>query len=171
MSMKSRTLLLLVLSALLLAACTGDAELSTTSTLVTSATNAPVTSTTAPPESGDDSPPTTVLVGESVSEFEVVAETPNDDGVYQLIVIPEGAYTDVDLQNFVIDLLESNLDLYGAEIFDSSEAAEAFQVEEADRTDAHDALLERHHFVSLIGRDAIEFRGPFSDFSGGAIGS
>lgn len=173
--MRSRWVVLLALLGLLLAACSDDdAELSTGSTIVTGGTNAPATTTTT--EGGSNSSdgatsPSTTLVGQPVSDFEVVARFPNDDGEERHYVIPNGAYTDVDLENFVIDLLEADPDLYGAEIFDDADAANAFLVEPADRTEEQNALLERHHFVTLVGRDRIEFNGPFADFAGGAIGS
>lgn len=157
-----------------LAACTGDdPELSTDSTIVTGGTNAPspTTSTTGDGGAGTNVSPSTTLAGQSVDSYEVIATIPNDRGVSQHIVIPNGAYTDVDLENFVIDLIESNSDLYGAEIFDDAEAAAAFAVEPDQRSEDQIALIERHHFVSLVGRERIEFRGPFAEFPGGAIGS
>lgn len=159
---------------MVLVACSDDdAELTTESTIVTGGTNAPATTTTTAGEEGasDTTSPPPTLVGQAVTDFEVVARFPNDDGEERHYVIPNGAYTDVDLENFVFDLLESDPDLYGAEIFDDAAAAEAFQVEPADRSEEETELLERHHFVTLIGRDRIEFNGPFSEFPGGAIGS
>lgn len=173
--MKTRWIVIFLVLALAFVACSGDdPELSSDSTIVTGGTNAPATTTTSAGEDGGetngDSPPTT-LVGEAVSEFEVVARFPNDNGEERHYVIPNGAYTDVDLENFVFDLLEGDPELYGAEIFDDAAAAEAFQVDPADRSEEENELLERHHFVTVIGRDSIEFKGPFSEFSGGAIGS
>ena len=103
--------------------------------------------------------------------YDVVSRTPNDNGESLIIVIPDGAYTDVDLENFIIELIEADPDVYGAEVFRDAAAAEAFLVDPATRTEEQNALIERHHFVTLVGRDRIEFNGPFSEFSGGAIGS
>jgi len=172
--MRTRWIAIFAVFALVIVACDGDdAELSTDSTILTgpSATD-PASGATSTTTGGSDgtSPPTT-LSGEAVTSYEVVAEIPNDNGVAQHIAIAEGAYTDVDLENFVFDLIEQNPNLYGAEIFDSAAAAEAFVVPEADRTEEQTALLERHHFVTLTGRDRIDYRGPFSEFPGGAIGS
>lgn len=172
--MKFRWMTVLTVVALVVAACSGDdAELSTGSTLLTEGTNAPATTTTTQAGSGGggDSSPSTTLAGETVTDFVIVARFPNDNGEERYYVIPEGAYTDVDLENFVIDLIESDSTLYGAEIFDSEEAATAFLVVEADRTDEQVALIASDHFVTLIGRDSIEFHGPFAEFPGGAIGS
>ncbi len=169
--MRLRLLVGLSVLALIVVACdSGDAELTPGSTLVTGG-GSDVTTTTAP-EPGTTAPaPSTTLVGQAVDGFEVVNEIPNDDGVEQHIVIPNGAYTDVDLQNFLFDLLDSNPDLYGSEIFDDADAATAFLTPSDERTEDEQALLERHHFLTLTGRDSYEFNGPFAEFSGGAIGS
>lgn len=171
--MRKRLIVLLAAIAALAACTSDDPELSTDSTIVTGGTNAPspVPSTTTGDDTGGTVSPSTTLVGQSVASYEVVATVPNDQGVTQHIVIPNAAYTDVDLENFVIQLIESNSDLYGAEIFDNAEAAAAFAVEPGSRTEDQSALLDRHHFVSLVGRESIEFRGPFAEFPGGAIGS
>jgi len=173
--MRIRSIALVAVLALLGVACDGDdPELSTESTIVTEATNTTTPpsdgSTTTTPDGDQGASPTT-LVGENVSGHEVANEVENDDGIERHVVIPNGAYTDVDLENFVIDLLEEYPDLHNAEIFDDAAAAEAFQVPEADRTEEQTELLERHHFVTLTGRDRIDFRGPFAEFPGGAIGS
>lgn len=169
--MRFRWITLISVLALALVACSGDdPELSTESTIVTGPTDAadPEATTTTP--AGGPAPSTTLL-GQPVTGFEVVAEIPNENGVAQYIVIPEGAYTDVDLANFVIDLLEANPDLYGAEIFGSAEAAQSFVVPAAERTDAQNAAIESDWYVTLTGRDRIDYHGPFAEFPGGAIGS
>lgn len=174
--MRIRWIALFALVALVGVACNGDdAELTTESTVITGATDQPsdeaTTTTTTSGDDGDTASPSTTLVGEPVSEYEVVHEIPNENGVAQHIVIPDGAYTDVDLQNFVFDLLEANPDLHGVEIFRDEAAAEAFLTPEAERTEEETELLEQHHFVTVTGRARIDFRGPFSEFPGGAIGS
>ena len=172
--MRTRWIAIFAVFALVIVACDGDdAELSTDSTILTgpSATDPASEITTTTAGGSDGSSPATTLTGEAVASYVVVAEIENDNGVEQHIVIPEGAYTDVDLENFVLDLIEQNPDLFGAEIFDDEVAAEAFVVPEADRTEDQIASLERHHFVTLTGRDRIDYRGPFAEFPGGAIGS
>lgn len=171
--MRIRWIALLAVFALFVVACDGDAELSTDSTILTGpgGTDPASEETTTTSGGSDGTSPPTSLAGESVSGYEVVHEIENDNGVEQHIVIPNGAYTDVDLENFVVDLIEANPDLYGAEIFDDAAAAAAFLVAEAERSEEEISLLERHHFVTLTGRDRIDFHGPFAEFPGGAIGS
>lgn len=173
--MKIRLLAVLAAVVLVVVSCdSGDVELSTGSTIITSGTNAPVSSSTTVDEGGDTSDgastPST-LVGQAVSEFTVFARFPNDNGEQRYYVIPNGAYTDIDLKNFILELIDTDRELYGAEVFDSAEAADVFQIDEADRTDEEKDLLDRHWFLTLEGRDQIVFRGPFSDSPGGAIGS
>jgi hypothetical protein len=169
--MKTRWMIVLAALMLALAACSGDdAELSTGSTIITGGTNATAPSTTTTLDDFSGSPSTT-LAGEVVDQFEVVTRIPNDNGEERHYVIPEGAYTDVDVENFIIELIESDPDLYGAEIFDNVDAANAFLVAPADRTDEQTSLLDRHYLATLVGRDRIEFRGPFAEFPGSAIGS
>lgn len=172
--MRKQWIALLAVLALFFVACDGDdPELSTDSTIISGSTTVPTTgggSTTTTPDGEGTSPPTT-LAGEQVSDYQVVTEIENDNGVEQHIVIPHGAYTDVDLENFAIDLIEENPDLHGAQIFDDVAAAEAFLVPQEERTEAEQELLEEHWFVTLTGRARIDFRGPFAEFTGGAIGS
>ena len=168
----TRSMALLAVLALALVACNGDdPELATASTIITGGTNAPAPSTTTTAGDGETGSPSTTLAGQAVTGYEVVYREPNDNGEERHYVIPNGAYTDVDLENFMIDLLEADPTLYGAEVFDDEAAAAAFLVAADQRTEEQNALLERHHFVTLVGRDTIEFHGPFAEFPGGAIGS
>lgn len=174
--MRLRWIILAALLAVFAVACSDDdPELSTDSTLVTGpsgtdpATEATTTTQGGNGDNGETTP--TTLVGQTVGEFQVASEIPNENGVEQLIIIPEGAYTDVDLQNFVLDLLEQNPDLYGAEIFDAQVGVDAFMVPEEDRTEEQTAALNEHWFVTVTGRDRMDFQGPFAEFPGAAIGS
>lgn len=167
-SMRIASAALLALS-LLLVACNGEeTSLSTTSSIVSSA-GGDATTTTAP-TSGDGGA-TTTLVGQDVASYEIAAREPGDDGETLFIVIPAGTYTDVDLENFVGDLVESGTATYGAEVFDDAAAVDAYLKVEADRTDEETALIERHHLVSLVGANTIVFRGPFAESGQHTLGS
>lgn len=173
--MRSRTVFTLLLSAgLVLAACDGGgAELSTTSSMIAGGTEAPGVSTTATSEApGDGGTVTpTTLVGEIVEEYEIVSRIETENGDILHVVVPPGAYTDVDLDTFIFDLKEANPGLWGAEVFDNEAALEAFLVPEAQRTPEQQTLLDDHHFASLIDGDTMAFRGPFSEFGEHIIGS
>ena len=170
--MASRTLIfLLVALGMLAAACdTGEAELSTTSSLVTGTTETPsqASTTTTTPE---EVTTTTLLRGETVASYEIAVRISTDNGEIFYVVIPSGAYTDVDLENFVGDLLEANPGLWGAEVFDDEAAVQAFVIPEDQRTEQQQDLLDESHFVSLIGGDTVKFQGPFAEFGEFVIGS
>ena len=80
----------------------------------------------------------TSLVGEPVASYEVVARVSDPAGETLFIVIPEGAYTDVDIENFVVGLVDSGEVTYGAEIFDNPGAVDAYRKPEAERTEGGD---------------------------------
>jgi hypothetical protein len=169
----SRWVAVPLLLGLVLTACDDQAaDLSTTSSLLTQGSG-PIggeqPTTTTPAESAVTSG--SILVGDSVDSYEVVARESTADGEILHIVIPQGAYTDVDLENFVGDLLESGAVTWGAEIFDDVVAADAFRKAEAERTEDEVALLEQHHFVSLLNGNTIRYQGPFEESGEIAIGS
>jgi hypothetical protein len=169
--MKSRTLILaLVAFAMLVAACDGEqAELSTTSSVITGTTETPGQVTTTTLEQATST--TTILRGETVASYEITVRISTDNGEIFYVVIPPGAYTDVDLENFVGDLMEANPGLWGAEVFDDEAAVQAFVIPEDQRTEEQQALLDEDHFVSLIGGDTMKFQGPFAEFGEFVIGS
>ena len=153
-----------------LAACDdGGAELTTTSSLVSSPTTADVSPTTSAALGGEST--TTSLVGQSVDGYEIVARESDTAGETLYIVIPPGAYTDVDIENFVLDLVESGAVTFGAEIFDEETAVEAFRKPEAERTEEETTLVSQHHFVTLSNGTTIVFRGPFESSGEFVIGS
>lgn len=172
--MTSRTfrlaMLLLVMSAAVAACDSSDANLTTTSSLVTEPGSVGST-TTAPETVSTTASPATTLVGETVTSYEIVARESTDNGDVLHIVIPQGAYTDVDMENFVGDLLEAGVITWGAEVLDDATAADALLKPEADRTAEEVELLDQHHFLSVVGANTIIFRGPFEESGQMVIGS
>ena len=169
--MKSRSLGVFVLAlGLVSAACdSGEVQLSTTSSLIGGTTTTavdPTTTTSGLPESTS-----TTVGGETVTEYEVTVRLSTDNGQVLYILIPPGAYTDVDLENFVSDLFHNNADLWGAEVFDDAAAGDALLIPEAQRTEEQKQVLADHHFISLVGGDTIRFQGPFAEFGEYVIGS
>lgn len=165
-------LAVLLVSGLALSSCDGQTvDLSTTSSLLSVETTAQpsVESTTTTTETTVTVNPT--LVGETVDGYDIVARESTDDGEILYIVIPQGAYTDVDLENFVGDLIESGTATWGAEIFDDVLAVDAFRKASTERTEEDVELLEQHHFVSLISGNTIKYQGPFEESGEFAIGS
>ncbi len=173
MGMKSRSLLtLLVVLGVVIAACdSGETELSTTTSVVSGTTEAPEPDATTTTTGGGDSETPTTLVGETVAGHEVVSRIPTDNGEILHIVIPVGAYTDVDLVNFLGDLKEADPELWGVEVFGDPAAPEAFDLPEGERTEEQRQLLDDQHFVTLTNGDLVIFRGPFSEFGEFILGS
>lgn len=163
--------LVIALSALL-TACDGDEpNLTTTSTLVTSPgeEGGEGSTTTSAPATGATT--STTLVGEAVASYEIVAREPVDDGEVIYVVIPPGAYTDVDLENFILDLYEQGIATQGAEVFNDQPASAAYLKAEAERTPEETTLIDAHHLVSLVGGTTIVFRGPFAESGQHVLGS
>lgn len=155
---------------LLVAACdSDDVDLSTTtSSLLTDGGSETSTTTSLAPDGSTTTTAPENTIGDS---YEVVARESTDAGDILYIVIPQGAYTDVDLENFVGDLLEFEIVTWGAEIFDDALAADAYQKAEAERSEDEVALIEAHHFVSVLQGDTIRFQGPYEDAGEYVIGS
>lgn len=170
----SRALRLSLVGALLLVlgACDDGetTELSTTSSLISSATtvDAGASTTTAP---ADASATSTTLVGQSVTGYEVVARVSDPAGETLFIVIPPGAYTDVDMENFTVGLVDNGTVTYGAEIFDDAAAVEAYRKPEAERTEEEIELIDQHHFASVQNAGVVVFQGPFAESPDVVIGS
>jgi hypothetical protein len=101
----------------------------------------------------------------------VVGRESGEEGETIYIVIPSGAYTDVDLENFIYDLYESGAATHDAEVFDQADAVDAFRTAESERTEAAQELVDKHHFVSLIDGAVIRFQGPFAGVGELTIGS
>lgn len=167
--------------ALVTAACdSSDADLSTTSSLLGGVSDGSgsggsedgATTTTLSDDVGGGDGPTTTLRGSSVGDsWEVIAREPAEGGEILYIVIPQADYTDVDIENFVGDLVESETVTWGVEIFDDVDAVDAYRLEETERTEEQVELLSRHHFASVTNGDTLVFRGPFEASGSMAIGS
>jgi len=168
MSLRRITLIPLAALAVFALACDGgETALTTTSSLITGSGDGTSSTTAVIP----DDQTSTTLVGEQVASYEIVAREPGTDGETVFVVIPPGTYTDVDLENFVGDLYDSGTATYGAEIFDDAAAVDAYLKAEADRSPEEVALIEQHHFVSLVGGTTIRFQGPFAESGEFVLGS
>ncbi|HEX6145229.1 MAG TPA: hypothetical protein VF083_00535 [Acidimicrobiia bacterium] len=174
--MKSSHMMRLAVSGLLLlvvAACNGDetTDLSTTSSLIASPTSVAGSETTTSVGAGGGDSTTTSLRGESVSGHEIVARESDPAGETLFVLIPPGAYTDVDIENFVVGLVDDGTVTFGAEVFDDPGAIDAYRKPEAERTEGEVQLIEDHHFASIQNGSTVVFRGPFAGSPDFVIGS
>lgn len=158
--------------ALVAAACNRSAEpeLSvTTSSLVTTSTEGSgVTATTT---ASEPSSSTTSLVGQQVESFEVVVREPGEHGDILYVVIPPGSYTDLDLEDFVNDMIEANPGLEELHVFDDPDAVIALRTPEEERTAEQVSMLESHHLLSLFEGKVVRFQGPFAEMGEFVLGS
>lgn len=168
----SRTFLLAAVVAMALGACNGeDAEVTVTTidpSLLTTTTGA----STATTQSDSTEPGgTTEAASDTVDDYEVISRTASEEGETLYILVPPGNYSDVSIENFLGDLLESETAVSGAEIFDDRTALDAALKPEEDRTADELQAIEDHHLVSLIDGRTVAFRGPMSDYDDFVIGS
>ena len=165
MKLRNLTVVSLVLAMLLVACDSEEADISTTTSVMTETTEAPEPAeTTTTIEEQAESTTSTSLVGETVTNYEVAARLATDNGPVLHVVIPPGAYTDVDLVNFVGDLKEADPDLWGLEVFDDPAGPDALSTPEDERSEEQQEILEDHHFLTLSNGDRVQFQGPFSEF-------
>jgi hypothetical protein len=159
-----------VLLAVSLAACDdGETALSSTSSVIAGPSTTAGNTTTS--VAGGDTGATTTLVGETVGSYEVVARESDTAGETLYIVVPPGAYTDVDIENFMFELVDSGTATFGAEVFDDAAAVDAYRKPEAERTEEETESIATHHLASLENGTTIVFRGPFESSGEMVIGS
>ena len=101
----------------------------------------------------------------------MVARVSDPAGETLFIVVPPGAYTDVDMENFVVGLVDTGEVTYGAEVFDDPGAVDAYRKPEAERTEGETQLIEEHHLASVQNGTTVVFRGPFAESGEMVIGS
>jgi hypothetical protein len=156
-----------------LTACNSDdtVDLSTTSSVISGQPPTDQATTTSIEPTGSSTTATTVLVGEPVEEYQVVGRASDTSGETIYVVVPPAAYTDVDIENFVLDLFEDGTATFGAEVFDDEAAVDAYRKPEAERTEEETALIDQHHLASLQNGTTIVFRGPLSGSGEIVIGS
>jgi hypothetical protein len=164
-----KTIILATLVGLVISACDseGEVELTTTSSIITSTTPPDVEAT----DDGNEGGTTTTLAGQAVSSHEVVLRESTDDGEILYVVIPSGDYTDVDLENFVGNLVENDENISSMEVFDDADAVAVFLLDESEQTAADLVLIDEHHLVTLVDRNRIIFRGPYEEMGEIVIGS
>jgi hypothetical protein len=176
--MRMRIALTILVGAAVLAGCSGDDGDTTTTAGDGSA--APLT-TLAGGEDGatgstvaGGATTTTIDLGDPViPEWEVVSQSDGDDGATLVVVLDPESYqslTDIDLQNVVADVVETEEgDVAVVHLVDDAEVAEF--VEEADPTRAQQRQLDIHYLARLEDGFRIVFLGPFSDTAPVVLGS
>lgn len=171
-----RSIIFAVVATLALAACDRGAEpeltvttTSTSTTLSTATTVESTPTTEAPPD--DDGTTTTTLARVRVEGYEIQVATTADEGRVLWVTIPAEDYTDLDLEDFLVGLVDDEEDLWEVHVLDDVTAVDAARVAEEDRTEDEQALVDEHYLVSLTEGNVITFRGPFEAAGTFLIGS
>lgn len=166
-----RTILLTGLLALAVACNGDDAEVTVTTldaSLLTTTTTSPTDTTGS---DSTDASPTTSEESDAVESWEVISRTAAEDGETIYILVPPGNYSDISMENFLGDLLESETAVSGVEIFDDRVALDAALKAEEERTADELQAIEDHHLVSLVDGRSVSFQGPMSEYEDFVIGS
>lgn len=182
---------LLMVMALLFAACNRDGEQSsetsvtpaaTTATTSTSVADAggPAGDTTVAPEppepdsgaaSEEGGATTTVTTTEVVAglpTYEVVHRMIEDDRETLVVVVEPGTYSNVQLENLVYDIVD-RFAPSAAIVVDDREVADLAVLD--GLTDEQQARLDSHTFLHIEGGVEVTFYGPYADFPGLTVGS
>lgn len=167
-----RTIVLVGVAALLLAACNSD-EADVTVTTIDASLLTTTTAATTTTDQPDDTEPggTTQPPSDPIEDYEVISRTATEDGETLYILVAPGNYSDVSIENFLGDLLEAETAVSGVEVFDDREALDAALKAEEDRSADELQALEDHHLVSLVDGATVSFQGPLSEFEDFIIGS
>jgi hypothetical protein len=176
--MRMRIALTFLIGAAVLAGCSGD-DGDTTTTAGDGAV-APIT-TLAGGENGatgttvaGGATSTTMDLGDPViPEWEVVSRSDGADGSTLVVLLDPESYqslTDIDLQNVVADVVETEEeDVLVIHVVDDPEVAE--YVEKQNPTQQQQNQLDIHYLAMLEDGFRIVFLGPFSDTAPVVLGS
>ncbi len=149
------------------AACTSDPEEAGTTTLLTLPDTGAATTTT-PPSTVPDATSGTTAPPEPVSiDYQVRHKSPAEGGDRLVVLIDPGTYSDIDLENLIIDIMEENPDALDVDVIDSVDVLDAV-VADPDGLTEQDAI---HYLVRLVGGRTIQFLGPYEEFGQVAVGS
>lgn len=174
-----RTTVLAIMATLVLVACDRGAEPELTVTTRPTSSTVAVPDETTPTtmvdtttdDAGDGTTPTTVA-RVAVENYTVQVQTSADDGRVLWVTIPPEDYTDLDLENFLVELIdEEEEDLWEVHVLDDVAAVDAARVAADDRTEGEQALVADHYLVSLTEGNVVTFRGPFEAAGSFLIGS
>ncbi|MDE0171102.1 MAG: hypothetical protein OXS29_16600 [bacterium] len=182
---------LLVVAALVVAACSRDGEEAPETTVAPAATTATTSAAVAdaagsagdttvasepadpdadaaPGESAETTTVATVEVVAGLPSYEVVHRMIEDDRETLVVVVEPGTYSNVQLENLVYDVVE-RFTPSAVIVVDDRDVADLAVLEE--RTDEQQDRLDAHTFLRIEGGVEVTFYGPYADFPGLTVGS
>ncbi len=171
-----RTVAVFVAFTLAVAACNrGDDETATTTgpTIAESVASSRATTTSsaggaATTVSGDSTVATTTAVVVGMPSYEVVATTPGSSGDALVVVVEPGAYSNVELENLVYDIVDRFAPA-SAVVVDQNEAVALLALAELD--DAQREFLAAHTLLQIADGVEVTFLGPYADIPRLTVGS
>jgi ABC-type transport system substrate-binding protein len=172
-----RTTLILLIAMLALAACDrgSEPELTVTTSSTSSVTTPEESPTTTSPEtttsSEDEEQTPTTIVSNPIEDYQIQVATTVDQGQVLWVTIPAESYTDRDLEDFVVGVVDDEGDIWEFHVLDDAAAVDAARLPEADRTEEEQALVDEHYLVSVTEGNVITFHGPFEAAGSFLIGS
>lgn len=173
--MRRTTPTIMLIAILALAACDRGAEPELTVTTSTSLASAAPTATTvagvATTTTTADDASTTTLASMPVEDYDIQVATSGDEGQVLWVTIPAEDYTDRDLEDFVVGVVEDVGDIWEFHVLDDTAAVDAARVSEGDRTEEEQAMVDEHYLVSVTEGNVITFHGPFEAAGTFLIGS
>ena len=141
-------------------------EASTTAASGTAAASASAEPASAEPDSSTTTSAAAPASG--LPPYEVIHRLIEDDRETLVIVAEPGAYSNVELENLVYDIVE-NHSPRGAIVVDDPAAADLAILD--TRTDEQQAALDSHTLLSIDNGVEVTFHGPYADFPGLTVGS
>ena len=133
-----------------------------------SSTSAVVTTSSPSSDGGEPSVATTTAVVIGIPTYEIVSAVAGDRGDALVVVIDTGAYSNVELENLVFDIVDRFAPAVVL-VVDSQEAADLALLELL--TDEEETILARHTLISIENGVEVTFLGPYADFPRLTIGS
>ncbi|MGH9053872.1 MAG: hypothetical protein ACRDWX_12830 [Acidimicrobiia bacterium] len=170
--MPGRIALLMVALVMLAPACNRGRQSSTTLPTETLGTVAAPerTTTTSPAEDGGPQPAASTIVS-GTPGYTIVERIPGEGGAGDtvVVVLEEGDYDTREIENAIIDLIDTYAPIQEAHIVDTQQAADA--VLEASPTPEQQEELELHYFARLEEGNRLTYLGPYADSGVIIIGS
>ncbi len=153
-----------------LAACSNDDP--TLSTAATDTSLESVTTVAAAPDTtrprGGSNRTTSTSIREPIEiSYDIRHREPSDSGDRLVVLIEPGDYTEIDLSNLVLDIVEENEPVDQLDVVDSQGALNAV----IRNPDGLTRQQTRHYVLRLENGNRVVFLGPYSDLGSFIIGS
>ncbi len=152
-----------------LAACSDDPTVSTavTETSLESVTTVAAAPDTTRQRSGSNRSTSTSIREPIDISYDIRHREPSDSGDRLVVLIEPGDYTEIDLSNLVLDIVEANEPVDQLDVVDSQAALRAVIRNSENLTPQQ----SRHYVLRLENGNRVVFLGPYSDLGSFIIGS